>query len=75
MLTISVGSTLSLIDIIPKYLSKDCLVYTILIIYLEVNLSKKFNLNLDYILTKAPDLDNQNDILYKTFYQKLIDIF
>lgn len=57
-----------------KYLPKDYLIYIILVIYLETDLSEKFNLNLNYILIKALDFDNQDNTLYKTSYQKLMDI-
>lgn len=53
---------------------KDGLVSTILVIYLKTDLLKLFNLNLSYILIKALDFDNQDNTLYKTFYEKFIDI-
>lgn len=37
---------------------KNILVYMILIIYLEIDLLGKFNLNFGYILIKILDLDN-----------------
>lgn len=75
MLTTSAGSASSLAVTSPEYLPKDCLVRTILVVHLETDLSEKFNLNLGYILTGAPDPDNQNDTLYRASYQKLMDTF
>lgn len=54
---------------------KDKLAYIIWINYLEIDLLEKFNLNLDYTLTRAQDPNNQNNTLYGTSYQKGIDIF
>ena len=59
-------------DTTPYYLQKDALAHTLLVIYLEADLLEKFNLNLGYILKGAPDLDNQDDTLYKASYQKLM---
>lgn len=50
----------------PQYLTKNALLYTILVIYLEINLVEKFNLNLEYILTKA--------LYYKTSFNILMDL-
>lgn len=75
MLSISLRLALSFAVKLLKYLLKDYLVYTILVIYLETDLLKKFNLNLGYILIKTLDPDNQENILYKTSYQKLINTF
>ena len=58
MLIINIRSALSFVIILLKYLSKDYLVYIILVIHLETNLLKKFNLNLNYILIRAPNPDN-----------------
>lgn len=58
---------------IPQYLKKDALPYTIFVIYLEIDLLEKFNLNLGYILTGVLNLNNQDDTLYKAFVNKLID--
>lgn len=68
MLIINVGLTWNLIIISFKYLLKDYLVYTILVIYLEIDLLEKFNLNLGYILIKTPNFNNQDDKLYKMLY-------
>ncbi len=57
----------------PKYLTKDALPGTILVIHLEMDISEKFNLNLGYILTGASDPDNQDDVLYKASFIKLMD--
>lgn len=43
-------------------------------LYLEIDLSEKFNLKLRYILIRASDPDNQDDVLYKASFNKLIDI-
>lgn len=43
-------------------------------IHLEIDLLKKFNLNLGYIQTRALDLNNQDNILYKTSFNKLIEM-
>lgn len=59
---------------IPQYLIKDALLRTILVINLEMDLPKKYNLNLGYILTKALDLDNQENVLYKMSFNKLMNI-
>lgn len=63
----------SLINI-SQYWTKDILLYTILVIYLETNLSKKFNWNLRNILIEVLDPNNQINALYKVFFTKLIDI-
>lgn len=75
MLIINIRSKLSLIVINFLFLPKDYLIYIILVVYLKTNLLKKFNLNLDYILIKTLDFDNQNNTLFKIFYQKFINIF
>ena len=72
MLTTSTESAPSIAGRTSQYLPKDGLACIILIIYLETDLSEKFNLNLGYILIKVSDPDNQNDTLYKTAYQKLM---
>ncbi len=46
---------------------------TILVIYLEMDISEKFNLNLGYILIGVSDPDNQDDAIYKASFIKLID--
>lgn len=73
MLTIITKPALNLEDTTSQYLQKDALVRTLLVIHLKADLSEKFNLNLGYILKKAPDLDNQDDTLYKVSYQKLMN--
>lgn len=72
MLTIIAKSVLNLIVKTSLSLLKNYLIYIILIFYLEIDLLEKFNLNLDYILSKALDFQN---ILYLTSYQKFIDKF
>ncbi len=57
----------------PQYLTKDAPPRTILVIYLEMDISEKFNFNLGYILTGALDPDNQDDALYKASFIKLMD--
>ena len=74
MLTRSVELLLNFSINTPQYLIKNSLSHTILVIYLEIDLSKKFNLNLRYILIKTLDLDNQDDALYKASFTKLVDI-
>lgn len=74
MLITNAQLILSFIDITSQYLSNDSLTYIILVIYLKIDQWEKFNFNLDYILSKALDPDNQDNMLYKTSYQKLIDI-
>ena len=59
--------------IIPQYLTKESLPHTILVIHLEIDLLEKFNSNLRYILTRILDLDNQDDVLYKASFTKLMD--
>lgn len=56
-------------------MTKNCLIYTILVINLKIDLLKKFNLNLGYILIETPDPNNLDYMLYKVSYQKFIDIF
>lgn len=73
MLTTNAESAPSIADTTSQYLLKDGLAYTILVIHLKTNLSEKFNLNLGYILTRAPDSDNQDDTLYRASYHKLMD--
>lgn len=43
-------------------------------IYLEMDLLEKFNLNLKYIQTKASDPNNQDNILYKASFNKLMEM-
>lgn len=68
MRTINVKYAPSIVGITSQYLPKYGLVYIILIIYLEINLLEKFNLNLSYILIRVPDFDNQDNTLYKASY-------
>lgn len=68
MLTISAILAWGFTIISFKYLPKNNLVCTILVVYLETDLSKKLKLNFGYIFIKILDLNNQNNILYKTFY-------
>lgn len=58
ILITNIRSTLSFVVTIFQYLPKNRLVYLILFIHLKENLSKKFNLNLSYILIKAVNSDN-----------------
>lgn len=58
---------------ISQYLTKDILPYTILVIYLDMNLLKKFNLYLGFILVRVLDTDNQDDVLSKIFFNKLME--
>ena len=74
MLTTITDSASNLGGTTSQYLQKDALACIILVIHLKVDLSEKFYLNLGYILKGAPDPDNQDDMLYKASYQKLIDI-
>ena len=53
---------------------KNALLRIILVIYLKMDFLKKFNLNLEYILTRALDQNNQDNALYKVFFTKIIDI-
>lgn len=55
-------------------MTKNALLRKIFFIYLEIDLSKKFNLNLGYILIEALYSDNQDDVLYKASFTKLMDI-
>lgn len=68
MLILKTRSKLSLTIKISLSLLKDFLVCTILVDHLKADLLKKFYSNLGYILIKVPDVDNQNDIVYKTSY-------
>lgn len=74
MLTKNAELLSNLLINISAYLIKDALPHTILVIYLEMNFSEKFNLNLEYILSKASDWDNQDNMLYKAFFIKFMDI-
>lgn len=58
---------------ISQYLIKDILPYTILVIYLDMDLLKKFNLYLGFILVRVLDIDNQDDVLSKIFFNKLME--
>lgn len=58
---------------ISQYLTKDILPYTILVIYLDMELLKKFNLYLGFILVRVLDIDNQDDVLSKIFFNKLME--
>lgn len=58
---------------ISQYLTKDILLYTILVIYLDMDLLKKFNLYLGFILVRVLDIDNQDDVLSKIFFNKLME--
>lgn len=62
-------------DTTLQYLQKNILARIFLVIYLEKDLSEKFNFNLGYILKRVLDSDNQDDTLYKASYQKLMDTF
>lgn len=75
MFIINVSYVLGFIVTSFKYLIENCLVCKILVIYLEIDLSEKLNLILKYILIKASYSDNQDNILYKAFYHKFINIF
>lgn len=65
----------SIADTTSQYLPNNSLACIILFVHLETNLLEKFNLNLDYILKKTSDPDNQDNTLYRASYQKLMDIF
>lgn len=68
MLITSAESTSSIASIISQYLPKDNLACTDLVIYLKMDLSEKFNLNLGYILIRASSFDNQDNTLYRISY-------
>lgn len=74
MLAISVESASSLFHITSQYLPKYVLAHTILVIYWKTDLSRKFNLNLSYILIKVWEFNNQYNILYKVFYKKFVKV-
>lgn len=59
---------------IPQYLTKDILSHIILVIYLKIDLWEKFNLNSGYILIKVLKPDDQDNVLYKSFFTKLMNI-
>lgn len=46
---------------ILQYPTKNALLCTILVIYLKIDLSKKFNLNSRYILIRVLDSDNKDN--------------
>lgn len=75
VLTTNVKLAPSIASTISKYLSKDGLARTILVVYLETDFLEKFNFNLGYILIKALNPNNQNNTLYRTSSLKLMDIF
>lgn len=68
MLTRSVELPLNPLIKTSQYLLKDKLSSIKLVIYLEIDLLEKFNLNLEYILIGVLNLDNQGNVLYKVFF-------
>ena len=74
VLTTSAGSRSNLQINTSQYLLKDALPCTILVLYLEIDLPKKFNLNLGYILIWDLDPDNQDVVFYKVSFIKLMNM-